>query len=175
MPKFRIHLAALEQLDRGQAQPLLFGGNRACRKATGHRAAGVGPMAGVGQPAQDAPIPPERHGKTHVHQMGAAKIGIIDDVDIARFRRYGDPGLDALDDRPGGELHHTDKHRQAFGALRDQAAIGGVIDAVGSVIRLGDDRREGGAGEGQVHLITNLLQPGLNDRQSDRVKHGAPR
>ena len=48
-------------------------------------------------------------------------------------------------------------------------SVGGV-DAVGAVVGLGDHRREGGAGEGEVHLVADLLQAGLDDAEGDGVE-----
>ncbi len=55
-------------------------------------------------------------------------------------------------------------------ALRDQRAVVGGIDAVGAVVGLGDHRREGGAGKGEVHLVADLLQAGLDDGEGDGVE-----
>ena len=57
----------------------------------------------------------------------------------------------------------------------DQRAVVRVVDAGRAVVGLGDDRREGGAREGEVHLVADLLQAGLDDRKGDGVEraHGA--
>ncbi len=171
----RIQLAPLEEAHGRQAQPLLLDRRGGGREAAGHRAAGVGPVPGVGQPAPDPAVAIERPGEAHIHQVGAAQIGIVDDVDVAG-RGLGGPALaDHLDQRGGRILHGADEDRQAPGALRDQRAVLRRIDPVRAVVRLGDHRREGGAREGQVHLVADLLQAGLDDRQGDRVEaHGAP-
>ena len=75
----------------------------------------------------------------------------------------------------GGILHRPDKDRQAAGTLGDQRAVSGGIDSVRPVIRLGDDGREGGAGEAQIHLVAGLLEPGLDDAERNGIKaHDAP-
>ena len=76
---------------------------------------------------------------------------------------------DALDHRLRRELHRADEHRQAEFALRDQLAGVAVIDAVGAVEGLGDHRPEGRAHEREVHLVADLLQAGLDDRERERV------
>src|SRR3546814_16832071 len=71
-----------------------------------------------------------------------AKIGIVDDVDIARLRRQQRHLQRPLDHGLGRELHGTDKNRQAKFALGDQFAGLAVIDAVGAVER-SEERRVG--------------------------------
>ena len=134
-------------------------------------------MSGVGKPAEDIAVPVERHDEAHIHQMRAAEIGIVDDVDVAGFRRQATAVGDHLDHRFGRILHDADEDRQTLAALRDQRAVDGRVDAVRAVIGLGDDRREGGAGKRQIHFITDLLQGGLQHRKRDRVElcHIKPR
>ena len=113
--------------------------------------------------------------KAHIHQMRAAKIGIVDDIDVTRVRGCRRALADQPDQLGSGILHGADKDRQTAGTLRDQRAVRSAIDAVRTVIRLGDHRREGGAGETQIHLVAGLLQPGLDDAKGDRVEtHDAP-
>ena len=57
-------------------------------------------------------------------------------------------------------------------ALGDQLAVGGVVDAVGTVHAFGNHRREGRAHEGQVHFITDLDQAVLDDSQRNGVEVG---
>src|SRR5690606_17120653 len=84
---FRIELAPLEQLYGWQAQALLLDRGRGGREAAWHRATDVGPVAGVGEPAEYFAATPDRHGEAHVHQMRATEVWIVDDVDVAFFRR----------------------------------------------------------------------------------------
>ncbi len=56
------------------------------REAARHRAADVGPVAGVGQPAEQLAVAIDRHHEAHIHQMRAAEIGIVDDIDVARLQ-----------------------------------------------------------------------------------------
>ena len=172
---FRIELSPLEELHRRQAQALLLDGGRRSRKAARHRAADVGPMAGVGEPAEYLAGAPDRHGEAHVHQMRAAEIGVVDDVDVAFLRRQAASVSDHLDDCLRRILHDADEDRQALRPLRDQRTVYGRVDAVGAVVRLGYDRREGGSAEGQVHLVAGLLERGLDDGEGDGVEgHGLP-
>ena len=84
-----VHLAALEELHWRQPQPLLLDLGRVRGESARHHAADVGPVAGVLQPAEQLAIDEERHGEAHVHEMRAAEIGIVDDVDVAGLRRRG--------------------------------------------------------------------------------------
>jgi len=82
---------------------------RAC--VARHRAADIGPVPGVRQPAENLSVAPIGPGKAHIHQVGAAQVGIVDDIDVAGFRRR-DPALGYhFQDRPGRELHGPDKDR----------------------------------------------------------------
>ena len=110
-------------------------------------------------------VAPEGGCEADVHQVGAAEVGVVDDVDVAGLGRQGLAGGDALDDVAGRELHGADEDRKPAGSLGDQRAVAGGVDAVGAVVGLGDDRREGGAGEGEVHLVADLLQAGLDRRR----------
>ena len=68
----------------------------------------------------------------------------------------------------------SDRHLRAIAELHlvvlgvDQAAVFGAVDAVRPVVGLCDHRAEGGAAEGQVHLVADLLQT----RLFERGKHG---
>ena len=74
-----------------------------------------------------------------------------------------------LDHRLHRELHRADEDRQAELALGDQLAGLAVVDAVGAVERLGDHRAEGAAHERQVHLVADLHQAVLQDREGDGI------
>ena len=165
-----VHLALLEEFHRRQAQSFLLDLRRAGREAARHHAADVGPVAGVGEPGEHLALVEERLHEPHVHQMRAAEIGIVDDEDVARIDLAGIVALHALDHRPGRELHGADEHRQAELALGDQRAVGGVIDAVGTVHALRDHRREGRAHEGEIHLVADLDQAVLDDGQGDGIE-----
>ena len=169
---FRVEDALLEQFYRRQAQAFLLYRRGRGGKAARHRATDIGPMAGVGKPAEDFSLPVDRHEEAHVHQVRAAEIGIVDDIDVALLRRQAASVADHLDDGAGGILHDADEDRQALVALRDQRAVFGRVDAVGAVVRLGDHRREGCTGESEIHLVAGLLQGGLDDGEGEGVEDG---
>ena len=102
--------------------------------------------------------------------MRAAEIRVVDDIDVARLRRGGAALADQPDQFGGRILHRPDKDGQAARPLRDQGAVIGGVDAVGPVIRLGDDRREGSPRKAEVHFITDLLQAGLNDTEGNGIE-----
>ena len=121
-----VHDAALEQLHRRQPQALLLDLGGVGREAARHHAADVGPVAGVLQPAEQLAVVVERQGEAHVHQVRAAEIGIVDDVDVA--------GLAAAATSPSPIrrissarriLHGADEHRQAELALAMSAPVVG--------------------------------------------------
>ena len=164
-----VHLAALEELDRRQAQALLLHLGRLGREAARHHAADVRPVAGVLQPAEElAPIV-EGQREAHVHQVRAAEVGIVDDVDVAGLGRAGLALADQADDLARRILHGADEHRQPELALADQRAGLLVVDAGRAVVGLGDHRREGRAREGDVHLVADLAEAGLDHRQRDGI------
>ena len=159
------HFAAAYELHRRNAQAFLLDLRRLGGEAARHHAAGVGPVAGVGQIAPQPVAVIERLHHLHVHQMGAAEIGIVDDDNVARLKVVA-----ALDHRLGGELHDADEDRQAQLALGDDLAGVAMVDAVGAVEGLGDDRRERGLLVHQVHLARDLAQAVLDDREGDRIE-----
>src|SRR5690606_17795833 len=77
-----------------------------------------------------------------------------------------------FDHGPGRILHDAYEYRQSLVALSDQRTVVGRINAVGAVIGFGDYRREGGAGEGEVHLVAGLLQRCLYDGKGKRIQGG---
>ena len=147
------------------------------RKAPGHHAPGVRPVAGVGEPGEDLAFIEKRLHELHVHEVRAAEVGVIHDEDVTRIDR---PLVvpHALDHRPGGKLHRADKNGQAELALGDQRAVFLGVDAVGAVHRLRDHGREGCAAEGEVHLVADLLQAVLDHGKRDGIDcylgHGSP-
>jgi hypothetical protein len=170
-----VHVAALEELDGRKPEPLLLdlGGVRG--EAARHHAAHIGPVAGVLQPAEELAAVVERHGEAHVHQVRAAEVGIVDDVDVAGLGRTGLALADQPDQLGGGILHGADEHRQAQLALADERAGVAVVDARGAVVGLGDHRGEGRAREREVHLVADLLQAGLDHRKGEGIdaRHAA--
>ena len=84
--------ALLVELDRRQAQALLLDLGRVGREAARHHAAGVGPVAGVGEPAPEPAVAEERLHELDVHQVRAAEVRIVDDEDVARLRARSSAG-----------------------------------------------------------------------------------
>jgi len=167
-----VHLALLEELHRRQAQPLLLDLGGAGGEAAGHHAADVGPVAGVGEPGEDLALVEERLYEPHVHQMGAAEVGVVDDEDVARLHHSCIVAFHPLDDGTGRELHGADEDRQAEFALGDQGPVSRVINAVGAVHALGNHRRERRPDESQVHFVTDLDQAVLDDSERDGIEVG---
>ena len=118
-----VELAALEQLDGRETQALLLDRRRRGREAARHRAADIGPVADVRQPAEHLSGPEHRHREAHVHQVRAAEVGVVDGVDVARRRWQGRALADALDQRARGVGHRADEDRQAAEPLGDQRAV----------------------------------------------------
>ena len=107
----------------------------------------------------------ERPHQLEVVQMGAAVIGIIENVDIA----IGEFALGLVDHRLDRERHGADKDWQTALALHQSLAAVGVIQAVRGVMRLGDDGIEGGTKQRGIHLVGDLFQPAIEHRQRYRI------
>jgi hypothetical protein len=120
-----VHRPLLEELHGRQAQALLLDFGGAGREAARHHAADIRPVAGIGQPRKQRAAIEERLHEAHVHQVRAAEIGVVDDVDVARLQVLG-----AVDHGLGAELHRADEDRQSQLALRDQFARAAVVDAI---------------------------------------------
>ena len=148
-----------------EAQTLLnhLGGTR--REAARHHTAGVGPVTCVRQPGEVRALVEERPGEAHVHQVGAAEVGVVDGEDVALV--HGGLGGDQV---LGRELHRADEDRQPQLALGDELAVLARVDAVGAVEALRDDGTEGRADEGEVHLVADLLQAALHHAESDGIE-----
>ena len=107
----------------------------------------------------------ERQREAHVHQVGAAEVGVVDGEDVALA--HGGLGGDQV---LGGELHRADEDRQPQLALGDQLAVLLGVDAVRTVEALRDDRAESRADEGEVHFVADLLQAALHHAEGDGVE-----
>ena len=100
--------------------------------------------------------------------MGAAIIGIVEDIGVARGE--GAVAGDGVDHGLDGERHGADEDRQAGRALHQGGACLGVIEAVAGVVRLGDDRIERRAVERGVHLVGDLHQAAVEHRERDGIE-----
>src|SRR5690606_29056630 len=169
---FRFQPSALEKFYRRESQPLLLGCGGVCGKAARHGAAYIRPVTSIGKPAEDLPGAIDRHYEAHVHQVRAAKIGVVDDIDVVFFRRLAAAVPDHFDHGAGRILHDADEYRQSLVALGDQRTVVCRIHAIVAVIGFVDYRREGGAGEGEVHLVARLLQCCLYDGKGKRIQGG---
>ena len=170
---FLVHHALLVELHRRQPQAFLLHLGGVGRKAAGDHAAQVRPVAGIGEPAPVLAAVEERFYETHVHQVRAAEVGVVDDEQVVGLERDV-PVAHVLDHRARAELHRADKHRQPEVALRDERAVLASVDAVRAVHALGNHRAERGAAEREVHLVAHLLQPVLDDGEADGIEraHG---
>ena len=102
--------------------------------------------------------------------MRAAVVRIVEEIGVARL----EPAVarDLVDHGLHGERHRADEDRQAGRALHQRRAGLGVIEAVAGVVRLGDDRIEGGAVERRVHLVGDLDETAVEHRERDGIERG---
>ena len=132
---FAIQRSAVEKADRRELQALLIDLCRSCRKAARYAATDVGPVTAVGEKGDEFPSVEKGTHHFDVHQVRAAKVGDVDDVDVTRGGV-----LDALDNRPDRVTHHVDEIRQAARALHDHLAGLALVDAAGAIEAVGDHR-----------------------------------
>ena len=99
--------------------------------------------------------------------MRPAEVGVVDDDHVA----LGERAL-VLDDLARRLLHHPEEDGEPQLALRDDLPVVPVVDAVGAVERLGDDRGERRLLVDQVHLARDLAEPVLDDGQGNGVGSG---
>ena len=83
-------------------------------------------MSGIRQPAEELIPVEERLDELHVHQMGAAEIGIVDDIHVTRRH----PATRPRDHRTGAVLHGAHEDRQTILALGDQGAVIPVVNPI---------------------------------------------
>ena len=161
-------LAPVAQLHGRDQHPLLgaLGGRGVV--VAGDGAPHVGVVAHRRQPAeQPAPAEVGLH-QLHVVEVGAAPVGVVEDPHVAGGRAAGGRGrLDGQGRRPG---QGPGEDGQAGGALHQGGPGDRVVDAVGGVVGLGDDRVEGRPEQGGVHLVHQLLQAPLQHGQGHRVQ-----
>src|SRR5215204_821734 len=103
-------------------------------------------------------------------EMRPAGVRIVEEEGVAG----GEPAIapDLVDHRLDGERHGADEDRQALCPLDERRPARRMVDAVAGVARFGNDRVEGRAVERRVHLVGDLLEPALEDRQGDGVESG---
>ena len=160
-----IELACLHDTHRRQTQAFLVDLRGARGKASRHPSPNVRPVTAIRQKRRKLALVEERPHHLDVHQVGAAKVRIVDDEDVA-LRKV----LYPLYHRAHGELHDADKVWQAPRALHDYLAVAHMVDAAGAVETVGDDRRERHPLQGGVHLVGDLFQSAANDGQCDGVQ-----
>jgi hypothetical protein len=111
----------------------------------------------------------ERPHQLEVGEMGAALVRIVENIDVAVGEIAVARGL--LDHRLDRERHHADEDRQPGLALHQGLAGSRVVEAVRGIVRLGDDGVKRAAEQRRVHLVGDLFQPALEDRERHRVEH----
>ncbi len=95
--------------------------------------------------------------------MGTTGVRIVEDPYIALMVPALCGGL--VDDGLDRKGHDADENRQAGFALHQGFSGYRIIDAVRGIMCFSDDRVEGGAEQGRVHFVGDLLQPALEDGQ----------
>ena len=103
--------ARADELDRRHADAFLITLGRLGVEIAGHDAADVEPVADRGKPGEHLSVSQQRPHQPEVIEMGAAVIGIVEDIGVARL----EPAItrDHIDHRLDGERHGADEDRQA--------------------------------------------------------------
>ena len=161
------HLAGLVEFQGRQAQT--FTGDMGASKglATGSAAAEIHPVPTTDTEGDDLCVEENRTQEGHVIDVRTALIGIVQHIDIARLHA-GQRIL--LDDGLGAELHRGQMDR-AVGGLREQLALV-VINRIGEIDHVRQDRRERGALEDGRHALTRVLEDAAQDLEGDRIDLG---
>ena len=101
-----------------------------------------------------------------VRQVVAARhVGIVQQEGIVRR----DPPAKGLEQRAHREAAAAGMDRDAVG-LGDQRALG-IGEEAGEVVALVEDRAARGADHHPAHLLGDLVQPVLHEREGDGIGH----
>ena len=168
LPQVGAHRAALDQLQDGQADALVedLGGGRVV--GAGRAAADIGLVGAVAGEGDQRAADEHRPRDHPVGQVVAARfVGIVEQEHVLR--------LDAA-----GEVAQDRAHREAAAAGVDRDAVGladqraaRVGDEAGEVVALAEDRRARGARHHPAHLVRDVVEPVLHQRQGDGIgRHG---
>ena len=162
--------ARVAQLHRRYQHPLLGAlGGRGVVVAR-NRAADVGVVPHRRHPAEQPAVAEVGAHQLHVVEMGAAPVRVVEDPGVAVAGPAG--GCRRLDGQACRSGHGAREYGQPRRPLHQRGPRDGVVDAVGGVVGLRDDRIEGRAEQGCVHLVHQLLQPPLKHGQRHRVQPG---
>ena len=158
------HLAGLVEFQRRQAQT--FTGNMgACKSlAAGRTTAKIHPMSTTDTKREDLAIEEDRTQEGHVVDVRAALVRIVQHVNIARL--HGRQRI-LLDNRLGAELHRRQMDR-TIGSLRQQLALI-VINCVGEIDHIRQDRRKRSALEHGRHTFTGVFKHAAQDFEGDWI------
>ena len=165
-----VHAPAGDELHRREQGSFLEALGRLRIIPAGHVAADVEPMSGGGEPAEQHLAAEDRPHEAEIVEMRPPGVRIVEQEGVAG----GEPAVapDLVDHRLDRERHGADEDRQALGPLDERRAARRMVDAVAGIAGFGDDRVEGRAVERRVHLVGDLLEPALEDRQRDGVESG---
>ena len=125
------------------------------------------PVTNRGEIAEDLSVPEDRLHKPEIREVRAAVVGIIENEHIAI--RNAAVTLYPLDHGLHRKGHHPDKDRKPRFALDKGFACLRVIDAVAGIMRLGNDRVEGGAEECCIHLVGDLFETAFENGKCHRI------
>ena len=139
------------------------------RHRAGRDAADVGVVTARRDPEQDVLLPVVEHRRADrdVGQVGAAIVGRVDHVDVARF----DPALVVANDRLDRAVHRAEMHRHVR-RVRHQRAVVGEHRA-GEVEPLLDVHRVGGVLQRDAHLLGDRHEQVVEHLEHDRIGLGA--
>ena len=162
-------LAAVDQLHRGQTQPLLVDVGRVGGEGARRLAADLGDVTDVAGEAEEL-IADEHRPHHHVlGEMAAAAVAVVVDEDVA--------GMEVLDPlllhRPFHRVRDGAHHRGGVVLLGDEVAVA-IEEDGGEVEPLVEDRRVGRLQHDQRHLGGDVGQGVVDDVERDGVNRHGP-
>jgi hypothetical protein len=167
VPDVLAQLAAVDHLDRRDAQRLLPDLDRVRVVAAGDVAADVGLVALDCGPRDQFAVEEHRLEHRHVVVLVAQAEDVVVEDHVARMQVVAEVLLDVLADRRQRE----GEDRQVLGLLEHVAIA--VVEAGHVVLGLAQDRRTGGLLHRDAHLVGDRAERARVDRQQDGVDfHG---
>ena len=165
LPEVVAHRAGLDQAQDREADALVehLGGGRVvgARRA----AADVGLVRPVAGEPDEPAAGEDRPGDHPVRQVVATGLPrVVEEIDVAFLHRVAEIAQDRAHPEPAA----PGMDRDAVGLAHDLAVRPG--DEAGEIVRLAEDRAAGGADHHPAHLVRDVVEAVLGQRQNDGVE-----
>ena len=160
-----IERAAADEPQRRQAQPLAVD-LRDRAVAAGRGRADIGPVRAQAGVAEQAPVVEGRAHHVDIGEVAAAEVGVVVDEHVAVVHVGAEGG-----DHGAHRIGHGAQMDRQIGPLRHHRSLG-VEHAAGVVAGRFQDRRVGGLGEDDAHLLGDLGEAVLDDLEGGGIGLG---